>query len=64
MMVTWTFDLCALFIGLMIGMVVGATCVAFIFLLDGGLWSKGFDEGCNLEHAIESMNDLVERAKE
>lgn len=45
-MVTWTFDLLALFIGFSVGFLIGGLLFAIIETRDGGAWSKGFFEGC------------------
>jgi len=54
-MVTWTFDLFALFIGFVIGVVVGMLLFCFIELRDGGSWSKGFMDGCKMERFLENI---------
>lgn len=70
-MVTWTFDLVALFIGYIVGILVGGLLVAFVEMRDGGAWSKGFFEGCKtealisyLEHEKERMRGLTKQQKE
>lgn len=70
-MVTWTFDLVALFIGFLVGFLVGGLFIAFIEMRDGGAWSKGFFEGCKakalisyLEHEKERMRDVTKSQKE
>ena len=70
-MVTWTFDLTALLIGCIVGIVVGGLLFAFMEMRDGGAWDKGFFEGCEkralisyLEHEKERMRDLAKQQKE
>ena len=62
-MVTWTFDATALFIGFIVGVIVGSLNVLLIEMRDGGSWSKGFYEGCHLRHKIEDINSAVDYAK-
>lgn len=70
-MVTWTFDLVALFIGFLVGFLVGGLFIGFVETRDGGAWSKGFFEGCKanslisyLEHEKERMRDFAKPQKE
>lgn len=70
-MVTWTFDLVALFIGFAVGLLLGWLLVTFIEMRDGGAWAKGFFEGCKkealisyLEHEEERMRGLTKPQKE
>ena len=70
-MVTWTFDLTALLIGFIVGILVGGLLFAFLEMRDGGAWDKGFFEGCEkkalisyLEHEKERMRDLAKQQKE
>lgn len=70
-MVTWTFDLVALSIGFMVGILVGGLLFAFMEMRDGGAWDKGFFDGCEtealikyLEHEKERMRDLTKSQKE
>ena len=62
-MVTWTFDLMALVIGFCVGMFVGGILFAIMETRDGGAWSKGFYEGCDLRHKIEDINNAIDYAK-
>jgi len=62
-MVTWTFDLLALFIGFFVGFLLGGLFFAIMETLDGGAWSKGFYEGCDLRNKIEDINSVADYAK-
>ncbi len=62
-MVTWTFDLLALFIGWAVGMLTGCAIVALVELRDGGAWSKGFFDGCDKKHLIDYLNREKEEWK-
>lgn len=62
-MVTWTFDLMALCVGFFVGMLIGGILSAIIETRDGGAWSKGFYEGCDLRHKIEDINSMADYAK-
>lgn len=44
-MITWTFDLTALFIGWAVGMLMGALLAVGMGMREGGAWSIGFFEG-------------------
>lgn len=48
-MVTWTFDAMALFVGILIGVVLGGCVICFVMLKDGS-WDRGFSEGWNEKH--------------
>ena len=70
-MVTWTFDLLALFIGFAVGFLLGGLLFAFMEMRDGGAWAKGFFEGCEkkalmsyLEHEKERMQGLTKPKEE
>lgn len=70
-MVTWTFDLLALFIGFTVGLLLGGLLFAFMEMRDGGAWAKGFFEGCEkgamisyFEHEKERMRDSTKSPKE
>ena len=70
-MVTWSFDLLALFIGFAVGLLLGALLCAFVEMKDGGAWAKGFFEGCDkralisyLEHEKERMRGPTNPPKE
>lgn len=70
-MVTWTFDLLALSIGFIVGILVGGLLFAYMEMRDGGAWDKGFFEGCEkgalisyLEHEKERMRGLTKPQKE
>ena len=70
-MVTWTFDLLALFIGFTVGLLLGGLLFACMEMRDGGAWDKGFFEGCEkealisyLEHEKERMRSLTKAQKE
>jgi hypothetical protein len=62
-MITWTFDLTALFIGWAVGMLMGVLVVALSEMRDGGSWSKGFFEGCDKEFLINYLNREKEEMK-
>lgn len=55
-MITWTFDLLALFIGWAVGMLMGVFVVLVSEMRDGGAWSKGFFEGCDKQFLINYLN--------
>lgn len=63
MVVTWTFDLAALFIGWAVGMLMGVLVVALSEMRDGGAWSKGFFEGCDKQFLINYLNREKEEMK-
>ncbi len=63
MVVTWTFDLLALFIGWAVGMLMGCALVIFAEAHDGGAWSKGFFEGCDKQFLINYLNREKEELK-
>lgn len=63
MMVTWTFDLVALFIGWAVGMLMGGILVLLLGMRDGGAWSKGFFEGCDKRFLINYLNQEKEEMK-
>jgi gas vesicle protein len=63
-MVTWTFDLNALLIGIFIGMVVGSLIALCIMMRTGGSWSIGFNDGCHLKRIVERLERLVETKEE
>ena len=63
-MVTWTFDLTALFVGFIVGMFIGAFVCLFTLLRDGGSWDVGFNDGCKLKNIAERLERLVETKKE
>ena len=70
-MVTWTFDLLALSIGFIVGILVGGLLFAYMEMRDGGAWNKGFIDGCekkalisSLEHEKERMRDSAKLPKE
>ena len=69
-MVTWTFDLLALFIGFAVGLLLGVLLFAYMEIRDGGAWDKGFFDGCDkralisyLEHEKERMRDFTKPPK-
>ena len=62
-MVTWTFDLLALFIGWAVGMLTGVAIVALVEMRDGGAWSKGFFDGCDKKFLIDYLNREKEELK-
>lgn len=62
-MVTWTFDLTAVIAGFLVGFFIGGLIVLLIEMREGGAWSKGFYEGCDLRNKIEDINSAVDYAK-
>lgn len=62
-MVTWTFDLVAILVGFLAGSIVGSLVVLLVEVRDGGAWSKGFYEGCDLSHKIDDINSAADYAK-
>lgn len=69
-MVTWTFDLLALFIGFALGLLSGGLITLYAWMRDGGAWAKGFFDGCEkralisyLEHEKERMRDYTKTPK-
>ena len=62
-MITWTFDLTALFIGWAVGMLMGVLVVVLSEMRDGGSWSKGFFDGCDKKHLIDYLNREKEEMK-
>ena len=62
-MVTWTFDLVAVTAGFLVGVFTGSLIVLLIEMREGGAWSKGFYEGCDLRHKIEDINSMADYAK-
>jgi len=61
MMITWTFDLVALFIGWAVGLLTGGLSFAVMETRDGGAWSKGFFEGCDKKFLISYLDREKER---
>ena len=61
MMITWTFDLVALFIGWAIGMLMGGLLFVVMATRDGGAWSKGFFDGCDKQFLISYLEREKER---
>lgn len=55
-MVTWTFDAMALFVGIFIGLVLGACVICFVLWKDGS-WDRGFSEGWNAKHDYLKMKE-------
>lgn len=62
-MVTWTFDLLALFIGFTVGTLVGGLLFAFAEMREGGAWARGFFEGCEKEALISHLEHEKERMR-
>lgn len=60
-MITWTFDLVALFIGWAVGMLMGGLLSVVVETRDGGAWSKGFFEGCDKKFLISYLDREKER---
>ena len=64
-MVTITFDLAALLIGLGIGIIIGGIMFCYVEMREGGPWSQGWTDGykCGtelrkyIEKSIGRMND-------
>ena len=63
-MVTWSFDLVALLVGVAIGMIIGIVIVCVGEMREGGGWSKGLFEGCEAKFLISYLNQEKEEAKE
>lgn len=62
-MITWTFDLLALFIGWAVGMLMGVFIAVVCEMRDGGAWGKGFFEGCDKQFLISYLNREKEEMK-
>lgn len=56
-MVTWTFDLLALFVGFIVGVFCGVLLYCTIEMRNGGSWSKGFGEGWNAKRDYLKMKE-------
>lgn len=63
-MVTWTFDLLALFVGIIIGIAIGGLAFTLIEMRDGGSWSKGFNDGFDLKSNLRDLKEIVKKVKE
>ena len=63
-MVTWTFDLFALFVGIIIGTFIGAFIVMFTEMKDGGAWDKGFSDGFDFKRNLEDAKAVLQKVKE
>lgn len=63
-MVTWSFDLVALLVGVAIGMLIGIIIVCVGEMREGGGWSKGFFDGCEAKYLINYLNQEKEAEKE
>ena len=63
-MVTWTFDLVALLVGIVIGAVIGVLTFALVEMRDGGSWSKGFNDGFDLKCNLRDLKEILQKAKE
>lgn len=63
-MVTWSFCLIAVLVGMAIGMLIGVVIACIVETRDGGAWSKGFFEGCEAKFLINYLNLEKEEAKE
>ncbi len=63
-MVTWTFDLAAFIVGVILGMFIGAFVVLFEEMRDGGAWSKGFSDGFDLKCKLEDAKNVLMKVKE
>ena len=59
-MVTWTFDLLAMVIGFILGVICGALLYCTVELRDGGSWDKGFHEGWKARHDYFEMKEKEE----
>lgn len=62
-LITWTFDLTALFIGWVVGMLMGVLVVALSEMREGGSWSKGFFQGCDAQFLINYLKREKEEMK-
>ena len=56
-MVTWTFDLAALIVGVIVGIFLMGTVFLIVYLRDGGAWSIGFSEGCEAKRFVEKLQE-------
>ncbi len=63
-MVTWTFDLLALLIGIVIGAAIGMLSFLLIEMRDGGSWSKGFSDGFDLKCNLRDLKQILQKANE
>lgn len=63
-MVTWTFDLTALVVGLLIGTILGGLGSMGAMFREGGAWSKGFDDGFGLKCWLKNNGKYPEPPKE
>ena len=63
-MVTWTFDLLALLVGIVIGAAIGMLSFLLIEMRDGGSWSNGFSDGFDLKCNLRDLKDILKKAKE
>lgn len=63
-MVTWTFDLLALLVGIIIGIVIGGLGFTLIEMRDGGSWSKGFNDGFDLKCNLRDLKEILQKTKE
>ena len=61
MMITWTFDLVALFIGWAVGILMGGILFVVMETRDGVAWSKGFFDGCDKQFLISYLEREKER---
>ena len=63
-MVTWTFDLLALLVGIVIGAAIGMLSFLLIEMRDGGSGSNGFSDGFDLKCNLRDLKDILKKAKE
>lgn len=56
-MVTWTFDLTALIVGVILGAFLMGTIFLIVYLRDGGAWDIGFSEGFKARSFVEKMKE-------
>jgi len=63
-MVTWTFDLLALIVGVVLGVLVMGTIFLIMYLHDGGAWSIGFSEGYEAKRFVEKLQESKKKKEE
>lgn len=59
---TWTFDFIALFVGFVIGILIGGISAIAYEMREGGAWSKGFYDGCEIRSLIRYLEQEKEES--